>query len=229
MFDVFLYAGLPYLAIALAIGVGLYRYYRYRFTYSAFSSQLLDKRMLFWGSVPWHYGIVILLIGHLIGWLVPFWVADFDASPIRLYILEVTAFGLALFALVGLVVLIIRRWFSAYVGATTTWMDILVLALLLIQVAAGITIAIFYRWGSWWYVSNAAPYLWSIVTFRPQIDYATTMPLVAQIHVVNAFLLVAVFPFSRLVHIFTYPITYLWRPYQTVVWNRWTRRTEELP
>ena len=50
----------------------------------------------------------------------------------------------------------------------------------------------------------------------------------AQIHVVNAFLLVAIFPFSRLIHIFTVPITYLWRPYQTVVWNRRERRVDEV-
>ncbi len=229
MFDVFLYGALPYLAFGLAIGVGLYRYYQNRFTFSSFSSQLIEKRLLFWGSVPWHYGIVILLIGHLIGLVIPSWVGDFNAAPLRLYLLEVTAFGLALFALVGLAVLILRRWISPYAAAVTTGMDALVLFLLLVQVIAGISIALFSRWGSWWYLSNAVPYLWSLVTFTPQISYAQTLPFAAQVHIVNAFLLVAVFPFSRLVHIFTLPITYLWRPYQTVVWNRRQRheRVEE--
>ncbi len=227
MFDVFLYGALPYLAFALAIAVGLYRYYHDRFTFSSFSSQLIEKRMLFWGSVPWHYGIVILLLLHLIGWLIPDWGMNWNGSPIRLYILEVSAFGLALFALVGLVILILRRWTSPYAAAVTTGLDALVLFLLLVQVVAGMTMAMFFRWGSWWYLSNAVPYLWSIVTFQPQINIAQSLPLVTQIHVVNAFLLVAIFPFSRLVHIFTLPITYLWRPYQTVVWNRRQRRPEE--
>lgn len=230
MFDLFLYGALPYLAFALAIGGGLYRYYRDRFSYSSFSSQLLDRRQLFWGSVPWHYGIVILLIGHLIGLLVPTWVADFNGVPIRLYILEITAFGLGLLALVGIVILIVRRATSPYAAVVTTRMDVLLLILLLVQVVVGLYTAVFQRWGSWWYISNAVPYLLSLVTLTPQIDYARTLPLATQIHTVNAFLLVAIFPFSRLVHIFTLPITYLWRPYQTVVWNRYRGAVdEELP
>lgn len=227
MFDVFLYGAFPYLAFALAIGGGLYRYYHDRFSFSSFSSQLLDRRQLFWGSVPWHYGIVILLIGHLIGLLVPNWVAGFNGVPARLYILEITAFGLGLFALAGIVILILRRITSPYAAAVTSRMDAVLLFLLLVQVLAGLYTAIFQRWGSWWYLSNAVPYLVSLVTFSPQIDYARTLPLVTQIHTVNAFLLVAIFPFSRLVHIFTVPITYLWRPYQTVVWNRRQKEMEE--
>lgn len=227
MFDVFLYGAFPYLAFALAVGGGLYRYYRDRFSFSSFSSQLLDRRQLFWGSVPWHYGIVILLIGHLIGWVIPDWVAAFNGAPVRLYILEITAFGLALFALAGIVILILRRLTSPYAAAVTTRMDAVLLFLLLVQVLAGLYTAIFQRWGSLWYLSNAVPYLDSLVTFRPQIDYAQTLPLVTQIHVVNAFLLLAIFPFSRLVHIFTVPVTYLWRPYQTVVWNRRQKEIEE--
>ena len=177
--------------------------------------------------MPWHYGIVILLIGHLIGLVVPEWVAEFNGAPVRLYILEITAFGLGLFALVGIVILILRRLTSPYAAIVTTRMDAVLLFLLLVQVLAGLYTAIFQRWGSWWYLSNAVPYLVSLVTLSPQIDYARTLPLVTQIHVVNAFLLVAIFPFSRLVHIFTVPITYLWRPYQTVVWNRRQKEMEE--
>lgn len=228
MFDVFLYAGLPYLAFALAIGGGLYRYYHDRFSYSSFSSQLLEKRQLFWGSVPWHYGIVLLLIGHLIGLVLPGGVAAWNGEPLRLYLLESTAFGLGLLSLVGIGVLIVRRMTSPYAAVTTTRMDVLLLVLLLVQVLAGLVIALVSRWGSWWYISNAVPYLWSLVTFTPQIEYARTLPFMAQLHMVNAFLLVALFPFSRLVHIFTLPITYLWRPYQTVVWNRGQREIEEI-
>ncbi len=228
MFDVLLFAVWPYVALAIAIAGGVYRYNRDRFSFSSLSSQLVESRQLFWGSVPWHYGIVILLIGHLIGWAIPSGVAAFNGDPMRLYILEITAFGLALFALFGIVVLILRRVTSPHARAVTTPMDVAVLLLLLFQVAVGIYTALFARWGSWWYLSNAVPYLNSLVTLQPKVQYAATMPILTQLHLVNAFLLVAIFPFSRLVHIFTVPITYLWRPYQTVIWNRRARHPESI-
>ncbi len=220
MFNTFLFVALPYVAIALAVSVGLYRYFRDRFTYSSLSSQFLEKPTLFWGSVPWHYGIVLLLIGHLIGWVAPGAVDAFIGAPVRLYILEVTALGLGLFALFGIVALLARRVALPRVRAVSTRMDYVLLVLLLVQVVTGIYTAIFQRWGIAWYLSNAVPYLVSLVTLQPKPEYAATLPLATQIHVVDAWLLVALFPFSRLVHIFTVPITYLWRPYQTVVWNR---------
>ncbi|HEX2987854.1 MAG TPA: respiratory nitrate reductase subunit gamma [Chloroflexota bacterium] len=219
MFDLLLYGVWPYVAFALAIVGGLYRYYRDRFSYSSFSSQLLEQRLLFWGSVPWHYGIVLLLIGHLIGWAIPGGVAAFNGQPLRLYILEITAFGLGLFALLGIVTLVVRRLSVPAARAVTTRMDAILLALLLLQVVLGLFTALFLRWGSWWYLSNAVPYLSSLLRLNPDVRYAATLPLIAQLHTINAFLLVAIFPFSRLVHIFTVPITYLWRPYQTVIWN----------
>jgi nitrate reductase gamma subunit len=220
LFDILLFAVWPYLALSIAVVGGLYRYFRDRFSFSSLSSQLLESRQLFWGSVPWHYGIVALLLGHLIGWVLPGGVEAFIGAPVRLYLLEITALGLGLFALLGIVVLIVRRTTSARVRAVTTTMDLLLLILLLFQVAAGLYTALTVRWGSWWYVSNAVPYLNSLLILQPKIQFARTMPLVTQLHLINAFLLVAIFPFSRLVHIFTVPITYLWRPYQQVIWNR---------
>jgi len=220
VFDLLLYGVWPYVAVSVAIVGGLFRYYQDRFSYSSFSSELLEKQRLFWGSVPWHYGIILLLIGHLIGWSVPGAVAAFNGDPVRLYLLEVGAFGLGLFALFGIIALSWRRLTSPRVRAVTTRMDVVLLVLLLAQVVFGLYTAIFQRWGSWWYLSNAVPYLTSLVKLQPQIQYAATLPFITQLHTLNAFLLVALFPFTRLVHIVTFPITYLGRPYQTVVWNR---------
>lgn len=220
MYDFFLYGVFPYIALAVAITGGIYRYYRDEFTFSSQSSQFLESRQLFWGSVSWHYGIVILLIGHLIGLLAPDWVAAFNGVPLRLYILEATALGLGLFALFGIVALIVRRLAFPRVRMVTTTIDMILLELLLGQVALGVYTALFHRWGSYWYVSNAVPYLISLVQLSPQTQYAATLPLATQVHLIGAFLLMAIFPFSRLVHIFTVPITYLWRPYQTVIWYR---------
>ena len=65
----------PYIAVVLAVGVGLYRYFTNRFSYSSMSTQLLENRALFWGSGPWHYGIVLILVAHLLALVIPgFWV-----------------------------------------------------------------------------------------------------------------------------------------------------------
>ena len=67
----FLFIAFPYIALILAVGVGLYRYFSHRFTYSSVSSQLLENRHLFWGSVSWHYGITLILLAHVLPWLFP--------------------------------------------------------------------------------------------------------------------------------------------------------------
>lgn len=220
MFDLLLFGVFPYVAVALGVAVGLWRYFKDQFTYSSLSSQFLEERQLFWGSVPWHYGIVILLTGHLIGIVLPSEVKAFNGVPIRLYILEATAFALGLLALVGLVLLSIRRSASSRIRVVTTPMDIAVLALLLIQVGAGVGIALFYRWGSAWFVQTMTPWLWSLVGLTPNVDLIAPMPWLVKLHAFNGFLLVAVLPFSRLVHLVVPPLSYLWQPYQKVIWSQ---------
>lgn len=219
MVDLLLLGVFPYVAVILAVTVGLMRYYSFRYSYSSLSSQFLESRRLFWGSIPWHYGIVIILVGHLVGFLVPGGVKAFNGVPLRLYILEATALVFGLLTLIGLVGLVIRRFSDPKVRAVTTPMDIIVLVLLLVQVAAGVYTAIFYRWGSNWYVAAAVPYLWSLLKFSPQVDYVASLPLITKIHIINAFALVAAFSFSRLVHIIAVPLSYVSRPHQVVRWN----------
>ena len=218
--DLLLYALFPYAAILLAVVVGLIRFTANRFSYSSLSSQFLESRRLFWGSVPFHYGILVVLAGHLIGFLFPRSVAAFNGVPVRLFILEATALAFGILTLVGLVVLIHRRITSAKVRAVTSRVDIVLLVLLLSQVVTGIYTAIFYRWGSAWYVYTATPYLQSLLKLAPETQYVTGLPLMARLHILNAFGLIAVLPFTRLVHLLVAPIPYLWRPYQLVVWNR---------
>ncbi len=224
MVDLLLFGVFPYLAVMLAVVGGIWRYSTSQFTYSSLSSQFLEDRQLFWGSVPWHYGIILVLLGHLIGAVFPSGVRAFNGVPIRLYILEGSAFALGLLALVGLAVLLVRRSADPRVRAVTTFADIALLALLLLQVASGAGIAMFYRWGSFWYVDTATPYLWSLATLAPDPSYIAAMPLLVKLHAFNAFVLVAVLPFTRLVHLLPAPLAYLWRPYQVVIWNRGGRR-----
>ena len=220
MFDLFLFAIFPYIAVTIAIVGLIWRYVTNQFSYSSISSQFLESRQLFWGSVPWHYGITIVLIGHLVGILFPSSVMAFNSVPLRLYILEGTALALGILLLLGLVILIFRRSGNPRVRTMTTPMDVVLLVILLVQVATGIGTAIFYRWGTAWYVHTATPWFASLATLSPNIDNITPLATLTKIHAVNAFVIIGLMPFTRLVHLMSIPIAYLWRPYIQVVWNR---------
>ncbi len=222
--DSVLFVAFPYVAVVLAVLVGIYRYRRDRFSYSSQSSQFLENRALFWGSVAWHYGILIILLAHLLPLLFPNAWAALIAKPVRLYVLEVTGLALAVWAGAGLAVLIVRRLGSPRLAPVTTTMDWVLLGVLLIQVGLGFWVALVYRWGSDWYLHTAVPWLVSLVTLRPEIQYVTVLPAVVKLHMLGGFVVVLLFPFTRLVHLVTVPITYLWRPYQVVIWNRRPRR-----
>lgn len=223
MYDYVLFAVFPYVAVVLAVVVGIYRYFNDRFSYSSFSSQFLENRTLFWGSVLWHYGILTILLAHVLAFLFPTQWAALIAEPVRLYVLEVSGLALAAVTILGLVLLIIRRLLNPRVFVVTTAMDWVMLTALLTQVVLGFWVALFYRWGADWYLHTAVPWLSSLLTLNPQIQYVTTLPWVVKLHMLNAFLIVALFPFTRLVHMVTVPISYLWRPYQLVLWN-WRAR-----
>lgn len=228
MIDLLLFGVFPYVAIILAIAVSLWRFSTSEFTFTSLSSQFLESRQLFWGSVPWHYGILLLLLGHLIGILLPSGVQAFNGVPLRLYILEGTALALGLLALMGLVVLFFRRGTSPYLRPVTSPMDLVLLAVLLLQVITGVLTAILYRWGSSWFVSVEVPWLWSLATLSPNWGYMVSLPLLAKLHALGAFILVALIPFTRLIHVVSTPIPYLWRPYQVVMWYRQRRATAGL-
>ncbi len=218
--DLILYAVFPYMAVLLAVVGSVYRFASDRFSYSTLSSQFLEGRRLFWGSAPFHYGILIVLAGHLIAFLFPRSVMWFNGVPVRLYMLETTGLAFGLLTLFGLIMLIYRRAVTGRVRVVTSGMDIVLLILLLTAVASGTYVAIFHRWGSAWFVHTATPYLRSLLWLAPEPQYIAALPLSVRLHILNAWALVAIIPFTRLVHFLIVPIGYLWRPYQLVIWNR---------
>jgi nitrate reductase gamma subunit len=220
MLDTVLFAVFPYVAVVLAVVVGVYRYVRNPFSYSSVSSQFLENRQMFWGSVPWHYGIIIILVVHLLAALFPQAWGALLAAPVRLYMLEITGMALGLLTLVGVLIFFWRRMTNSLVIATTSVADAVLLVALLVQVVLGLWVAIGYRWGGVWYLHTAVPWLASLAAFRPDPGLIAALPLVPKLHILGGILLVALFPFTRLVHLVAYPITYLWRPYQVVIWNR---------
>lgn len=213
----------PYIAIILAIIVTIYRAIYRPFTISSLSSQMLERRKLYWGSLSFHWGILIILAGHLLGIFFPKGVMLWNSVPLRLYLLEFTGLILAIWTLVGLLILIWRRLSERRIRVVTTPMDMIILLLALLSVVTGIIVATIYRFGSTWFTGVFTPYVWSILSLRPHPELVAPLPWVIQLHVLNFFILLAVFPFSRLVHIITYPLGYLFRPWQIVVWIQRTR------
>ena len=169
MWNTLLFAVIPYVAVAIAVIGGIVRYRMDRFSYSSQSSQFLESRALFWGSVFWHYGILLILGAHLLA--VMFWDpwAVLVGDPNRLYTLEVIGLSLSLLALAGLAILIgaaprgsgglrpsRRRWTGCCSPSSR------------VQVVLGIWIALGYRWGSDWYVYTIVPWMHSLVQAEPE-------------------------------------------------------------
>lgn len=218
--DPFLYVALPYGAVALAVAGGLVRYFSDRFSFSSHSSQFIENRTLFWGSVAWHYGVLAVLLAHIVALAISGAWARLVANPNRLYALEVIGIAFGLLAFFGLAALIVRRARNPRLRVVTSPMDWALLVVLLAQVGLGMAVAIAYRWGSDWYVATAVPWLESLFKLQPKTESIAVLPLIVKLHALGGFLLIALFPFTRLVHVVTVPITYLWRPYQVVIWNR---------
>lgn len=225
MIDVLLFVALPYVAIAVcAIGTW-YRIKYQSLTYSALSSQFLETRGLMWGSLPFHIGITLILVAHIVAFLVPqVWQQLMSYRPVLLAV-ESIGLGLSILCLFGIVTLAIRRMTSSKVQSVTTMMDLVVLLLLTLQVVLGVATAVHYKWGALWGAGAMSPYVWSLVTLRPDVSYVQDMPLIIKGHIIGAWLLILIIPFSRLIHIFSAPIEYLMRPPINVVWNN-PRRLE---
>lgn len=220
MINTVLFIVFPYLAVFVAVFGSLARYFIDRFTYSSLSSELVEHRMLFWGVVPWHYGVIPILLIHLAGFTIPKIMSIIHSVSTRLYAAELIGKFLAFLCLIGIIILLIRRITHSRLRALTTPMDWVVLVLLFNQIFLGLWVSLFYRWGAVWFLETVSVWVNSLATFHPQTMNIDTLPLVPKLHFLNATLLFFIFPFTRLVHLVTYPITYLWRRYQVVIWQR---------
>jgi nitrate reductase gamma subunit len=225
-----LLVGLPYAAIVVFVA-GLIRRYRSPFTISSLSSQILESRWLVWGSVPFHLGIALLFFGHLAPLIAPRQWQVFVSNRTVLLAVESIGTAAAILCLVGLVVLFIRRVSAAAVRASSTMVDLAVLAVLIVQVALGLGVATVHRWGAVWSVATTTPYLWSVLTMRPDPALVAAVPPLMKFHLVTAWIVLALVPFTRLVHMLALPLGYLARPPQKVVWakSKRSRRDRKQP
>ena len=157
--DILLFTAFPYFALFICIVGSIYRYKFLSFKYSSLSSEFLEQRKLFWGTIPFHIGISPIFLGHLFIFIFPKETLAINSYPLRLIIIEAGAFILGLSALVGLTGLFIRRLTNKRINIVTSKMDIFIEALLLVQIFLGVWIAFDYRWGSSWFAAVLSPYL----------------------------------------------------------------------
>lgn len=218
--DVLLFAVLPYIAVVLFVWGTIERFRRNPYSVSTGSSQFLENRQHFWTVVPFHYGIIVVLLAHLFAIALPRTVLAWNAEPLRLYLLEGTGLVFGLLAAIGFAGVVLRRVTVESVRVTTARSDWIVYSILLLQLATGVSVAVTYTWGSAWSAGTLTPYLWSLASLQPDITLVSAMPLLVKLHAIGAFVLVAVFPFSRLVHVINVPNGYFLRRPQVVRWYR---------
>ena len=216
--DQFLFAILPYMVAITFLPVTIVRYRARGFTYSSLSSQFLENQQHFWSLVPFHYGILVVTAGHIVAFLLPAQLLAWNSKPVRLYVLEISALIFGVLSLIGLCASLVRRFSSSKVRRVTTMRDWILFAMLAVQIASGIGVAIFHPWGSSWFASAVTPYLRSLLALNPNLAAISAMPWLVKFHIVMAYLVIGYFPFTRLVHVLVIPNPYLWRKPQVVRW-----------
>ena len=215
--NTFLWIIIPYVAIAIFIGGHILRYHYDKFGWTTRSSQLYENRLLRLGSPLFHFGILLVALGHIGGILIPeSATSDIGISETAYHAAAVSLGAVSGFmTLAGVAILIYRRRTTGPVFSATTRNDKGMYVLLVATLVAGLATTVIgnitghphdYR-------LTVAPYFRSIFYFQPKVNLITDAPVGFQIHVMLAWILFAVWPFTRLVHVFSAPIGYLTRPY----------------
>jgi len=211
-----LYAVLPYLAIAVFVVGHVWRYRRDQYRWGARSSQLLESRVLMWGSTIFHLGVLAAIAGHVFGVLIPIsWTRAVGLHDEPYHVLAVIG-GVAAGAatVVGFAILVYRRARFPRVRATTRRMDVVAMALLGVGIVTGMWATLGNISESVHYRENVAPYFRSLFIGDPRPELMTRaegVALIFQIHVVSVWFLYAVWPFSRLVHAWSIPVDWFRR------------------
>lgn len=220
----FLFGIYPYIALSvLAIG-SIARYERDPFTWKSSSSQMLRRKQLIWGSILFHVGVLVIFFGHLGGLLTPIWI--FDAIGIShgaKQILAVVAGGIAgVMALIGGLMLLHRRWFDPRIRATSSFADIAILVLLMAQLVLGLaTIAVSLQHLDGHAMTNLMSWAQGIFYLNSEAaSFVEDAHILFKLHIVLGLTIFLVFPFTRLVHMLSAPIRYMWRPGYQVVRSR---------
>lgn len=214
----------PYIAITVMVMASIARYERDPFTWKSKSSQLLRKRQFIAGSVLFHVGVLVIFAGHLVGLLTPIQVFDtLGISHEAKQILAIVAGGLAgIMALVGGMLLLHRRLFDPRIRANSTLADTGIMVLLMAQLLLGlatITVSLGHLDGG--EMVKFMGWAQGIIYLRAgAADYLTDVHWLFKAHILLGLTIFLLFPFTRLVHMFSAPVRYLWRPGYQIVRSR---------
>ncbi|KAB7610176.1 respiratory nitrate reductase subunit gamma [Amylibacter sp. SFDW26] len=220
----FLFGIYPYIAITVLIVGSIARYETDPFSWKSSSSQLLRRKQLIIGSVLFHVGILVIFFGHLIGLLTPIQV--FDAMGIShgfKQTLAVVAGGIAgVMALVGGLMLFMRRMGDPRIRKTSSFADIGILSLLLIQLVLGLgTIFVSLQHLDGHEMTKFMSWALGIVTFQGDAaDHIADVAMVFKLHLFLGLTIFLLFPFTRLVHMLSVPLRYFTRPGYQIVRSR---------
>ncbi|MDS4032246.1 MAG: respiratory nitrate reductase subunit gamma [Candidatus Contendobacter sp.] len=219
--DTLLFGVYPYLAGAVFLLGSLARFDRDQFTWKAHSSQILSNKNMRLASNLFHVGILLLFLGHFVGLLTPPEIFHaFGVSAGAKQILAIVAGSIAgIMCFVGLTLLVQRRLTDPRVRANSTRMDIFILLLLYAQLILGLlTIPVSLMHLDGHNMLNLMGWARNIVTFDPveAVEAVSHVGLLFKLHLFLGLTVFLVFPFSRLVHIWSAPVTYPVRPYQVV-------------
>jgi nitrate reductase gamma subunit len=215
----------PYFCLTVFLLGSLLRFDREQYTWRSGSSQLLRRRQLMWGSNLFHVGVLVIFLGHFFGLLTPIWI--FEALGISHHFKQWMAIGIGgvsgIFAFIGLTLLIHRRLFDARIRATSSFGDIAILLILYVQLILGLSsifVSLQHLDGSM--MINFMTWAQGILALQPGVsELISDVPLIFKLHLFLGMTIFLVFPFTRLVHIWSAPVWYLGRRgYQVVRTNR---------
>ena len=217
MISTLLFVVVPYVSIAIFIGGHVWRYKYDKFGWTTRSSQLYERALLRWGSPLFHFGILLVALGHIGGLLIPeSWTDALGVSETAYHAVAVTLGGVAGFmTLAGAAILIYRRRTVGPVFSATTRNDKIMYVLLIgaIVLGLGTTVLGNLTGHPHDYRLTVSPWFRSIFYLQPDKSLILAAPIGFRLHVLAAWVLFAFWPFSRLVHVFSAPVGYLTRPY----------------
>jgi nitrate reductase gamma subunit len=212
--QIMLYAVLPYAALAAFVVGHIWRYQRDQYHWTTRSTQMLESRALRYGSIAFHYGAFAAIGGHVLGVLIPASWTDAAGISENLYHVISAVGGLTAGAAVtaGLAILVWRRARVPRVRVTTKRMDVAVFALLALGIGTGMAVTVLNSVAdNIHYRENIAPWFRSLFVLDPDVAAMDGTHWVSQLHVTSAWLLYALWPFSRLVHAWSIPVDWFRR------------------
>jgi nitrate reductase gamma subunit len=210
----------PYICLAVFLMGSLARFDRDQYTWKSDSSQMLRTGTLRWGSNLFHIGILFLFGGHFVGLLTPHWVYESFMTAGQKQMIAVTAGGIAgAICFVGLSLLLHRRLFDPRIRLTSHRTDIAILLILWVQLVLGlITLPFSIGHSDGGTMLILADWAQNLVTFRPDAAALAGVAWPYKVHLVLGMTIFLLFPFSRLVHVWSgfATVAYLFRPHQVV-------------